>query len=302
MKMRKIVMVATLLAVVSGGELNAQAKTRMLGKISHVKVTKHKVTSHTTKYAHIKLTGLKHGETAKTKANKHGKFVIKVKKNNLKKLNFKIKATKKGYKTRTYKYKAVKKTAPIVERPEKKPVTEHVNLPKPIETPSITAPSAKPAPSKSTAQQIADLRLQLEQAKQEYTKLYITLTPGIQKYQNLNSKASDLSSNQTKARITLVKARLELDKVTPKDPKYAELKNAVQNAQADLNKANITYYEFADINKKQLEDYGKAQSKINAASNHVWDIAHQLAALQPDMPYEGDGSDLDFLSGPQPED
>ncbi|MFC6288990.1 hypothetical protein [Levilactobacillus angrenensis] len=51
MDMKKIVMAATLLSIVTGGEVSAlAAKTthQSVAKITHVKVTKHKVTGYTT--------------------------------------------------------------------------------------------------------------------------------------------------------------------------------------------------------------------------------------------------------------
>jgi len=82
---------------------------------------------------------LKHGEKVSATANKHGKFTLKVKNNNLTKLKFKLKATKTGLKARTYTHKVKKavqsiddgattetQTAPVSVKPdsasaEKKP-------------------------------------------------------------------------------------------------------------------------------------------------------------------------------------
>lgn len=115
--MKKIVMAATLLSIVTGGEVSAlAAKTthQSVAKITHVKVTKHKVTGYTTAKSHIKLMKLKHGEKASATANKKGKFTVKVKSNNLTKLKFKIKATKPGLKARTYTHK-VKKAVQAID-------------------------------------------------------------------------------------------------------------------------------------------------------------------------------------------
>ncbi|WP_258115549.1 hypothetical protein [Levilactobacillus yiduensis] len=115
--MKKIVMAATLLSIVTGGEVSAlAAKTthQSVAKITHVKVTKHKVTGYTTAKSHITLMKLKHGEKASATANKKGKFTVKVKKNNLSKLKFKIKATKAGLKARTYTHK-VKKAVQAID-------------------------------------------------------------------------------------------------------------------------------------------------------------------------------------------
>lgn len=115
--MKKIVMAATLLSIVTGGEVSAlAAKTthQSVAKITHVKVTKHKVTGYTTAKSHITLMKLKHGEKASATANKKGKFTVKVKKNNLSKLKFKLKATKPGLKARTYTHK-VKKAVQAID-------------------------------------------------------------------------------------------------------------------------------------------------------------------------------------------
>ncbi|MFD1454889.1 hypothetical protein ACFQ44_04205 [Levilactobacillus lanxiensis] len=147
--MKKIVMAATLLSIVTGGEVSAlAAKTQhSVAKITHVKVTKHKVTGYTTAQSHVKLMKLKHGEKVSATANKHGKFTLKVKSNNLTKLKFKLKATKTGLKARTYTHKVKKavqsiddgattetQTAPAVVKPDsssadKKPASTHKEKP-----------------------------------------------------------------------------------------------------------------------------------------------------------------------------
>lgn len=300
MKIRKVVMLATLFAVISGGELSAQAKTRMLSKITHVKVTKHRVTGHTTKYAHLKITGLKHHEKASAKANKHGKFVIKVKKNNLKKLNFKIKATKKGYKALTYKYKAVKKATSNKTRDTKQPVKEHATVVNPVESPhkspaSSTAPAKPSTPAKSKAEQIAELRVQLDQAKQNYLKTLFSLKPMIKQNWVIYHQAQDLNSNCDKERTALVNAELARDQANPKDKNYSELNKQVLDAQKKLEKTNSEYQEFLAKHQQQLSDYSKGLATIRNASDQAMTLVFQLADLQPDAPLENGGLDQDFL-------
>lgn len=301
MKIRKVVMLATLIAVISGGELNAQAKTRTLSKITHVKVTKHRVTGYTTKYTHLKLTGLKHHEKASAKANKHGKFVIKVKKNNLKKLNFKIKATKKGYETLTYKYKTVKKTTSNKVKNPMQPEKEHVTVVKPAESPhksSVSSPSpAKPStPAKSKAEQIAELRVQLEQAQQQHAKLYFTLKPKMDQYSDVYKQSVAFSNNQTKARVALVKAKISRDQLDPSDTNYPKRNEQVLDAQKSLDQASYDWHTFLDKHRQELTDYSRLQSKINSAENLIWAIASKLDKLQPGMPSEGNNEDLSIYN------
>ncbi|WP_225419739.1 hypothetical protein [Levilactobacillus cerevisiae] len=132
MDMKKIVIAATLLSIVTGGEVSAlAAKTtphHAVAKITHVKISKHKVTGYTTAQSHVKLMKLKHHEQAETTANKHGKFTLKVKSNNLTKLKFKLKATHAGLKARTYTHK-VKKHAQSIDEST---TTETQTAPAPV--------------------------------------------------------------------------------------------------------------------------------------------------------------------------
>ncbi len=151
MDMKKIVMAATLVSIVTGGEVSAlAAKTQQsVAKFTHVKVTKHKVTGYTTAKSHIELLKLKHREKSSTTANKHGKFTLTVKHNNLTKLNFKLKATKAGLKARTYTHKA-KSTNNVgsstSDSHPNKPITpsESSNLQEKPNKPSIPSHPNKP--------------------------------------------------------------------------------------------------------------------------------------------------------------
>lgn len=298
MKAKTFMMATALLTVFSGGGLSVQAKTRMVKKISHVKITKHSVTGYTTKYAHIKLIGLKHGEKANTKSNKHGKFVLKVKRNNLKKLNFKLKATKKGYKVRNYKYKVKKKKSSVAkihgqQQPNEK---EHIvitttNPPAKV-TPSIPAVTHKP--SRNTAQQIADLRIKLELAKQKYTETYLRIQPILNSLNEVEKQRGMLKANMSDARIQLVSAKMKREKLTPKDPEYSSLTEKIQSAQADLDAATKAYYNFVEKNKQQIMEYEKDQKILYTSSDEARYFASQLQELQPGLPLDDDDFDLDL--------
>ena len=148
MDMKKIVMAATLVSIVTGGEVSAlAAKTQQsVAKFTHVKVTKHKVTGYTTAKSHIELLKLKHGEKASTTANKHGKFTLTVKHNNLTKLNFKLKATKVGLKARTYTHKATNNMGSTSNSHPSKPIapSESSNLQEKPNKPSLPSHPIKP--------------------------------------------------------------------------------------------------------------------------------------------------------------
>ncbi|MCH5465186.1 hypothetical protein [Levilactobacillus tujiorum] len=281
MKVRKIVMLATLIAVISGGELSAQAKTRMLSKITHVKVTKHRVTGYTTKYAHLKLTGLKHHEKASAKANKHGKFVIKVKKNNLKKLNFKIKATKKGYKTLTYKYKTVKKTTSNKVKSSKQLGKEHMTVENINNTVSsnittssnVSTPTKPSGYMKTKAELIKEKHNQLTEAKRAYYMIKNDSQKDIESYNSLMHQIDEalVEVNQAiKAQSTSTSSNSE------------ELQKAVNDAQSkyDALTSGNTYKEI--INRQKI-----IQKKLSAAEDKISSIADELHMLEPEKPFEG---------------
>lgn len=297
MKAKTLILATTLLTVFSGGGINAQAKTRMLKKFSHVKITKHRVTGYTTKYAHIKLIGLKHGEKASTRSNKHGKFVLKVKKNNLKKLNFKLKATKKGYKVRTYKYKVKKKKPSVAKvhgqtQPSEK---EHavVVTPNPPAKVTPSVPTVTHKPSKSTAQQIADLRVKLEQAKQKYTETYLKIQP-ILSSNGIENQLYMLKGNVRDDRVQLVSAEIKREKLTPKDPKYSSLTEKIQRAQTKLDDDTKVYYNFLEENKQQIIAYEKDKKILYSSSDEARYFASQLQKLQPGLPLDNDDFDLNL--------
>lgn len=298
MKAKTLILATALLTVFSGGGINAQAKTRMLKKFSHVKITKHRVTGYTTKYAHIKLIGLKHGEKGSTRSNKHGKFVLKVKKNNLKKLNFKLKATKKGYKVRTYKYKVKKKKPSIAKvhgqtQPSEK---EHAAVVTPNSPAKVTpsVPTVSHKPSKSTAQQIADLRVKLEQAKQKYTETYLKIQPILNSMNDVESQHDMLKGKVRDARVQLVSAKIKREKLTPKDPEYSSLTEKIQRAQTKLDDATKVYYNFVEENKQQLVEYEKDMTILYSSSDEARYFASQLQELQPGLPLDNDDFDLNL--------
>ena len=109
MGIKHLLLVATTLAVVSGGELGALAKTKTIGQLTQVTVTKHTVAGKTTKNAKVKLVNAHGKKLATGKTSKVGKFKITAKSQNLSKLKFKLTVTKAGYKARTFSNKQIKR-------------------------------------------------------------------------------------------------------------------------------------------------------------------------------------------------
>lgn len=265
--MKKIVMAATLLSIVTGGEVSAlAAKTQhSVAKITHVKVMKHKVTGYTTAQSHVKLMKLKHGEKVSATANKHGKFTLKVKSNNLTKLKFKLKATKTGLKARTYTHKVKKavqsiddgattetQTAPASVKPDsssadKKPTSKH---------------NEKPL-SPKVVMQVMNLQDHfngvLKEAQQKVTDATNRKNVALKgQLAELNSLRT--SSEKAKADLAKEKAKPLNDQkqsiVTPLVTKIAEYKN-------------------------QLEDpkYADATKKLNAFDNAIQDAVSNKAKV-----------------------
>lgn len=176
---KQAVLVATALTVVAGGEIGAMAKSKTIGKLTQVKLTKHTIAGKTTKYARIKLVTAQGKQLASGKTNRVGKFKLTVKKQNLSKLTFKLAASKPGYKARKFSNKQIKHaaqakpshsvttTTPVPSQPDKpakptpvKPSTptkpnkptspvKPVRPSKPVKpsTPASPANPAKPTPS-----------------------------------------------------------------------------------------------------------------------------------------------------------
>ncbi|WP_164511296.1 hypothetical protein [Levilactobacillus mulengensis] len=234
MDMKKIVMAATLLSIVTGGEVSAlAAKTQhSVAKITHVKVTKHKVTGYTTAQSHVKLMKLKHGEKVSATANKHGKFTLKVKSNNLTKLKFKLKATKTGLKARTYTHKVKKavqsiddgattetQTAPAVVKPdsssadkqtEKKKET-HKEAPKIINvysTPKTEFESAQLAFDNAIGLAAADKTAQKDMRARMFTLINDQITPS---HPNPTA-ATDFSENVSDHTYNTFKEKIKTSK------------------------------------------------------------------------------------------
>ncbi|MFC6288991.1 Ig-like domain-containing protein [Levilactobacillus angrenensis] len=134
MGIKPALLVAAALTVAFGGEVNAMAKSHTIGKLTQVKLSKHRLTGKTTKYARIKLVNAQGKSFASGKANRVGKFKITVKKQNLTKLSFKLAASKPGFKSRTFSNKQIK-------RAQAKPA-------KPTTTPNVTVPSQPDKPNK----------------------------------------------------------------------------------------------------------------------------------------------------------
>ncbi|MCI1553046.1 MAG: hypothetical protein LKH74_03905 [Levilactobacillus sp.] len=275
MDMKKIVMAATLLSIVTGGEVSAlAAKTthQSVAKITHVKVTKHKVTGYTTAKSHIKLMKLKHGEKASATANKKGKFTVKVKNNNLTKLKFKIKATKPGLKARTYTHK-VKKAVQAIDNS----VT--------TETPASTTP-VKPDEGKKP-EKPADKEKPHEVPHTQYVYMTTTAQTEFEKAQSRfdsligNPKDPDekTTHNQQNTRaiyLELIKGQIDKAKTeTPqKDPTATSSFGAALDSKVNNANNNNAY---ADAGKKIKNSKNYAQ--ILAAAKRLKNAEEALKAL-----------------------
>lgn len=271
-------MAATLLSVFAGGEASAlAAKTthHAVAKITHVKVTKHKVSGYTTPESHIKLMKLKHGEKASATANHKGKFVIKVKNNNLSKLKFKIKATKHGLKARTHVHK-VKKAAQSIDSGN----TGSQATPTPAPTtPDSSSESKKPEkPVKPNTgnhnnggniQTVApSLAKQAENLKKEFNDAQAALT-------TLNTtQKSKRDSPKIKALIdaqnALNAAKTVVDNAGT---------SATETQKETLATAQTTFDNLKKANKQEYSQLKQLDSEKETAQKRVDNITQQLQAL-----------------------
>jgi hypothetical protein len=267
MDMKKIVMAATLLSIVTGGEVSAlAAKTQhSVAKITHVKVTKHKVTGYTTAQSHVKLMKLKHGEKASATANKHGKFTLKVKSNNLTKLKFELKATKTGLKARTYTHKVKKavdgattetQTAPAVVKPDSSSADKKVDKSKPADSYIITHAMNLKGHFDGIKD---DAQKQLDSLNRQWAMKIGT--------SKIYKEVSDLMAARDKAISNL---NNETNKDTPDKDRLESLKSEVQASKNTLDtKAksidsyNTAYSDLDDLHTQ----IANAQSKIKEISD-----------------------------------
>jgi len=253
--MKKIVIAATLLSIVTGGEVSAlAAKTtphHAVAKITHVKISKHKVTGYTTAQSHVKLMKLKHHEQAETTANKHGKFTLKVKSNNLTKLKFKLKATHAGLKARTYTHKVKKhaqsidestttetQTAPAPVKPQVSDDKKPEKPAKPVK-PSVSGGGyTAPAKPLTTTEHVNQLKGSLNGQLTTVDKFAKNVTATGEGSAKLNSQRSQLLTyvnKQINATVT--------GKVTKHDTTFTDSdKEASQNAQKVVSAMNETDY------------------------------------------------------------
>lgn len=257
--MKKIVMAATLLSIVTGGEVSAlAAKTthQSVAKITHVKVTKHKVTGYTTAKSHIKLMKLKHGEKASATANKKGKFTVKVKSNNLTKLKFKIKATKPGLKARTYTHK-VKKAVQAIDNSVTTETPASTTPVKPDEGKKPEKPADKEKPHEVPHIQFVDrtVKTEFENAQSHFDSL-------IGNSKKTDEKTTHNQQNTRAIYLELIKGQIDKAKTeTPqKDP------TAASSFGGDLD----TKVKSTD---KPNKDYADAGQKIKNSQNYAQILA-----------------------------
>jgi len=277
--MKKIVMAATLLSIVTGGEVSAlAAKTQhTVAKITHVKVTKHKVTGYTTAKSHIKLMKLKHGEKVSATANKHGKFTLKVKHNNLTKLKFKLKATKTGLKARTYTHKVKKavqsiddgattetQTAPAVVKPDSASADKKPEKTKPKDTLIMTQTMNLKGHFdgiKANAQNQLESLKHRRAVKSSTNKIY--------------KEVSDLMAAKAKATTDLDD---EQNKTTPNKDKVTSLTTAKHEAETALNAK--TGPNAMDAYKTAYSDLDDLDTQITTAQNKIQEVSNLLAQIQ----------------------
>jgi len=300
MGIKKIVMLATLLTVVSGGEISAMAKTKQISKFTHVKVSKHTVSGKTTKYAHVKLTHLKYGEKVGAKADKHGKFILKVKKNNLKKLKFKLIATKKGFKSRTYKHSLEPNSHPIKKRSTTSSATQEPTMTSSspnnstvsTQHASSTQPTIPVIPTMPATQdknkQVQELRSEIENALQIYFTLKQKIDPQLKEYDPVYYERGILYTKVSEARKQLLPAKDSLTKTNASTT--VDIQKANENvalAQTKFDKAYNDYYDYMDNHSAQFIKYSNLQNQIDSAMEKIDALSDKLAALQPGMPGEG---------------
>lgn len=285
-------MLAMLLTIVSGGEVTAMAQTKQINKFTHVKVSKHTVSGKTTKYAHVKLTHLKHSEKVNTKADKNGKFVLKVSQNNLTKLRFKLKAVKQGFKGRTYTH-AIKITKPAInhETVAGPNATKPENLAKPqtLDENNNTGNTnnnnpSKPAlpviPSKSNEQLIKEKKAQLEIAKDAYAKIVVELEPEFAKLFSSFEEYDD--EFLTGYQYDIERARLEVQrKLTTGNP------DEIAIAKKNLELAKDKYEKYLPLYIATDKKFYALRGRIRPFADAVNKLAKELQILQPDAPYEG---------------
>lgn len=102
MGIKQATLLAALLSMTAGGGISAMAKTKTVGKMTQVRLTKHTLSGKTTKYAKIRLVNAQGKQLASSKTNRVGKFKITLKNQNLSKLKFKLTASKAGYLSRRF--------------------------------------------------------------------------------------------------------------------------------------------------------------------------------------------------------
>lgn len=294
MHIRRTIALTAILTIISGGELTAMATTKPISKFSHVKISKHTVSGKTTKYVFVKLTNLKHGEKASTKTDKHGKFILKVKKNNLTKLKFKLKATKKGFKSRTYTHPLKPSSQPIdngtiTEPTAQKTVTNTSTSSISTASPQSTSNSQPATPStQDKIEQIKELRSEIENSIQTYLTLKQKLKPQLDKYNSLFSERSKLSNNLVTARNQLLSAKDTLATIdTSNTAAVQAISDKVSTTQAAFDKAYNDYYDYMDKYSDQFTAEGNARNQLNTAEQKVNDLGDKLEELEPGMPYEG---------------
>lgn len=298
MHIRRTIVLAIMLTIISGGELTAIAATKTVNKFTHVKVSKHTVSGKTTKYARVKLTNLKHGEKASTKTDKHGKFVLRVKKNNLTKLKFKLKATKKGYKMRAYTHPFKHSSQPIgnggITEPNKQnPVAAAKKQNSSTAATQLSSNSQSATTStQDKTKQVKELRIEIENAIQNYIILKQKLKPQLDNYSALFSERGKLSNNLVTARKQLLSAKESLTAVDASSITSVQVASQkVSVAQATFDKAYSDYYGYMDKYSNQFIEGARAHNQLNAAEQKVADLGDELEKVEPGMPYEGE---LDF--------
>jgi len=278
MDIKKIILTTALLSIAAAGETTALAAKPQssVAKITHVKVTKHKVTGHTTAKSHVVLLKLKNNQKASATANNHGNFTISVKQGNLTKLKFKIKVSKAGLKSRTYTHKVKKSTAQVTALSKPHESTESLTPSgKPTTAQPSTPGSTPSAPSKPTTYtkkqidqqrkifedallaylQIGNEAPQLTKTQQEQTdKVNKLLQTQMDKLKALSNAMTATTTDADEKNRTIAEARAELDavnKLCDEAISSEEYQSAIRN-EAIYRKKTEAAYNRADAESNKL--------------------------------------------------
>jgi len=286
MNIKKTILITALLSIATAGETTALAAKSQssVAKVTHVKITKHKVTGHTTAKSHVVLLKLKNNQKASATANRHGNFTLTVRQGNLTKLKFQIKVSKAGFKSRTYTHKVRKTTAQantpakphestVNQNPEKNPA-------KPI-TPQASAPGSTPSspnkPTTYTKQQIDQQRKIFEDALLAYFQVRNEAPEVTKTQQEQIDKVNKLLQTQ------MDKLKALSDAMTATTTDTDEKSRAISEARAELDAVNKLCDDAISSKEYQSAILIKNtyRKKVDAAYDRAEAESNKLSLMQP---------------------